>query len=285
MWVTTSVPSQARFHSFRVPQIVVPGCNFVDVLKKFLANPIKALQESFAISVEAAYEIFSAMFLQENLCDPTLRIDPKVWRAMCSVYPAYAGIDWAQGGDCSTVLTIGSYGNLPRFQYLAQFRFQGVDPDRDLSEITGILRAANVHRIVADFGAGYMRNRTLQREFGFPKFIECEYVRQNDRILLEPKSGRLKVDRNNVLDDFVTGLRMRPGEFRMPCRTDMEEAHWFQDLRAVGVEMDSLGRPVYIRKAGQTDDGFHSSFYCFLAAHLDHPRPDMLAPVLLRATA
>jgi hypothetical protein len=281
-WTTTHAADKAVYHAYRLPQIATPMAKYGEIVKKFSDHPIVTLRESFALAVEAAKDVLSPALIETRLCNPDLRLDESVWASKSAIYPTCAGIDWAQGGDAATVLTLGGYLSPDVFSWFGGFRFIG-DPDKDLEMIIRILDRANVHRIVADWGAGYMRNGVLMRKYGYPRFMECEYHRQNDRLVLNSSSNRLQVDRNSMLDDMVTALRMKPHMFALPNRQDMERTHWFQDLRSVLVETDHLGRSQYVKRSGHTDDFFHSMFYCLLASYFIHPRLDIFVPIIVKS--
>jgi len=280
-WVRITNPPNATYKGFRMPQIGTHFADFPEICNKFVNRPVVTLRESFAYSVEEAVEAFPSHLLEHELCSPELQGEEDRLAMFGSTRPVYAGIDWHQGGDTTaTVLVFGTYIKDDVFTWLAGYRFKG-DPESDLREMVRLIELANAQRIVADFGAGYMRNRMLMEHFGYPRFITCHYVRQERRILLHPNSLRLRVDRNNCLDDLVTAMKMRPGRFELPCRKYMERVHWWQDLRAVLVESDHVGRTQFIKRPGHSDDFFHGMFYTFLASHMVKPRPDVLAPILI----
>lgn len=286
-WIVTSEPSMFTYDSFRLPQIANPSAKFGEIVRRMVDEPIITMRESFAYSVEQAAEAFDDFFL-ESISDAKFTIGPENFVRLASTRPMVAGIDWAQpdpnnpkAAGASTTLTLGCYTAPEKFTWVAGFRFRG-DPDSDLALICEILDKVRAHRIVADFGAGYKRNITLMQRYGYPRFLVCQYGRQDEPITINPKSFRLRVDRNTCLDALASNMRLHPKKFGIPCRKDMERAHWWQDLRSVLVEYDHLGRTQFVKRSGKTDDHFHSMFYCFLAAHLIQPRFDVLAPVVTK---
>ncbi len=281
MWVSTFEPSTYTYNAFRVPQIAVHRARFGEIYKRLKDEPVITMRESFAYSVEEANEVFTDQFL-ESISTTALSTDKENWLGLSSVHPFYAGIDWAQGGEAATVLSLGTYINGDKFRWPVQFRFKG-DPDQDLEDIFKIIDMVRAHRIVADYGAGYQRNRRHEERYGYPRFIRCKYNRQRDPVVLDAKTFQLNVNRNEVLDSFTMAMRMHPEQWELPARRDMEKSHWWQDLRAVLVEGDHLGNPQFVRRSGKTDDHFHAMFYCFLASSLLQPRPDVLAPVLVQS--
>jgi len=286
-WVVTSEPNMYTYDSFRLPQIANPHAKFGEILRRLIDEPIVTMRESFAYSVEQAKEVFSDTFLA-GLSDKNFRIAPENFVRLSTTRPMVAGIDWAQpdprdphAAGAATTLTLGCYTGPEKFTWVAGFRFRG-DPDDDLNQICEIIDRVKAHRIVADHGAGYSRNNTLMNRYGFPRFTICKYNRQDAPITINANSFRLSVDRNTCLDSLATNMRLFPHKYGLPCRRDMERAHWWQDLRSVLVEYDSLGNTLFVKRSGKTDDHWHSMFYCFLAAHLIQPRMDVLAPILTK---
>ena len=286
-WIITSTPSNFTFKAFRIPQIATTFADFDEIYRRLVDEPVVTMRESFAYSVEEASEVFSDSFL-ETIADRELRIDPNFWYSASTTRPMYAGIDWAQPDpnnpntrNAATVLSLGCYLQPNVFSWIAAFRWQG-DPDRDLDEMCEILDKVNAHRIVADHGAGYQRNIKLMHRYGYPKFMVCKYNRQNDPMRMDPKTLRINVNRNEVLDMFSMAIKMNPHKFSIPRRADMERVHWWQDLRAVLIDSDKLGNPLFVKRSGRTDDHFHGMFYSFLASHMMQPRVDVLSPIIVR---
>jgi len=286
-WIITAEPNLYTYDSYRLPQIASPTAKFDEIVRRLIDEPVITMRESFAYSVEQASEVFSDHFLTQ-ISEDNLRISPENFVRLSTTRPMVAGIDWAQpdpkdpqAAGAATTLTLGCYTGPEKFTWIAAFRFRG-DPDRDLDEICRIIDSVHAHRIVADHGAGYSRNIRMMQRYKFPRFMACKYNRQDEPININPKSFRLSVDRNTCLDALATNIRMHPNKYSVPCRRDMERAHWWQDLRAVLVEYDSLGRTLFVKRSGKTDDHWHSMFYCFLAAHTIHPRLDVLAPIVTK---
>lgn len=274
---------KASLHSFRLPQIATPFADHRRIAQNLVDKPMETLRESFALSTEESEQVFGGYFLK-SLCRENDRLEPEQsLRTLGAIYPLSAGIDWAQGGTSATVVVFGTTVQ-SEFRWIAGYRFVGAG-EREFRQIMNLLEEAKPHRIVADFGAGHIRNRKLMEKFGYPRFMVSQYVRQKNRLVFDPKAGRLMVDRNNVIDDVVSHIQIHPDRFSFPNRRYMERTHWWADMMAVRVELDKHGRSQYVRRSTETDDFFHASLYCLIASNFVQPRPDIFGPVLVKPGA
>ena len=296
---TTDAESPRSWYAFRLPQLAAPYTDYDDIATSMDQRPIETMQESFALSVTEARQVFSDPLL-EKLADPNIKnTEDEVYRKS-TVYPMFVGIDWGAGGHSATVVVFGAYVN-NRFEFLGGFRSYDLGlPDMEEyaigSEVDSylpflhLLRKIRLSKIAADAGMGYVRNLMLVSIFGAERFLQIQYTSQGESMKLKPYELVLNVNRDEMLTNFVTALKMTPSKFALPCVEDMKEAHWYQDLKAVKVEINSnpkatsRSRAHYVHAESETDDFFHAMFNCILASHVVYPRSDLFPTAAFQLT-
>jgi hypothetical protein len=284
--VKTTPPSSARtWNAFHLPQLAAPYTNFDDIVTGLEQRPVETLQESFALAVTEARQVFSDSLIAA-LSDPKIRNNEDALLHWAGTYPYFVGVDWGAGGTAATVVVFGAIiDNV--FKFLAGFRyFDSRIPDmvtgyNQEEEIVSyipfipLLKKIRMAKLAADIGPGYVRNRMLIAKFGPERIVNVHYANQSDLLKYSPNDLLVQAQRDNMLTNFVTAMTMRPSRFRLPCMEDLKQSHWYADLKAVKIESDRKGNAHYIHPDGETDDYFHAMFNCILASHLVYPRSDL----------
>ena len=283
-WVAAN--TNAEYEGYRINQLMVPWRSWSDILSDYGRYPRgKFYNEVLGISFDSGIRPIALHELQAN-CKPNitmremdlLRLRKQILNDNTEVY---AGIDWGQDGSSYTVLTLAMYvGN--RFRFFFVHRFEGMDlePDVQVKKIAAICRQFNVKVIGADYGAGFVQNKELIREFGPAVLQQYQYVaRLRAKIAREPKNRRWVVNRSEVMSDMFSALK-RGTVFELP-RWEEFGTPYGQDIRNIYTEYnDKLRLLVYQHRPDRPDDTFHSMTFCFLASMLmpGRARPDIITP-------
>jgi hypothetical protein len=292
-WVRTTKPESRRtWHGFRFPQLAAPYTDYKEIIISLEQNPTGTLQESFALSVTEAQQVFTDAHI-EALSDPKLPNSEDYVLSRAGVYPYYVGVDWGGGGAAATVIVFAAYIRSV-FTFLGGFRYYDA-PVPEFAKYASemeieayvpfahLIRRVRVAKAGADIGMGYIRNRMLVSILGSDRFIQVQYTNQATAVpTMKPYDLVVNVPREEMLSNFVTALKLSPGKFRLPRISDMKAAHWYQDLKAVKQEVDKKGKLRYIHSEGETDDFFHAMFNCILASHIAAPRLDMFPSAAFR---
>ena len=295
---TTPVETQRSWYAFRLPQLAAPYTDYNDIVVSMEQRPIETMQESFALSVTEAQQVFSDALI-EKLAQPNIRnTEDEVYRKS-AVYPVFVGIDWGVGGHAATVIVFGAYVQ-NRFEFIGGFRSYDLGlPDMEEyqagAEVESylpflhLLRKTRFSKLAADAGMGYVRNLMLVSLFGGERFIQVQYVGKGQTIKFQPYDLAISVNRDEVLTNFVTAIKMTPSRFALPCMEDLKSSHWYQDLKAVKVEVSTSrkvgrSRVHYVHSESETDDFFHAMFNCTMASHMVYPRSDMYPPAAFQLT-
>ena len=288
-WVRTTKTkdedSLRSWNAFRFPQLAAPYTDYVEIVTSLEQRPIETMQESFALSVTEARQVFSDALI-ETLASPDLVNEEDHVMERGGVYPYFVGVDWGGGGRAATAIVFGAYIN-DVFNFMGGFRYFDlplpVSYTYDMNaEVEGyvpfvhLLRRVTVLKAGADAGMGYIRNRMLLNILGPERFFAVNYSGTTiDLLKLKPYDLVVSVSRDNMLTNFITALKLSPHKFRLPRMQDLKRDHWYQDIKAVKAEQDKKGRIHYVHPENETDDLFHAMFNCMLASHLVYPRSDL----------
>jgi len=290
---TTGTQSPRTWHAFRLPQLAAPYTDYDDIVTSMEQRPIETMQESFALSVTQARQVFTDALI-EKISDAELPNTEDNVLARAGVYPMFVGVDWGAGGQSATVIVFGAYIK-DIFTFVGGFRYfelglpdleeyrVGTEVDAYLPFLP-LLRQVRIAKLGADAGMGYVRNRMLVSIFGAERFVQVQYVNQNAPIKFAPHDLIVKVSRDEMLTNVVTAMKMTPSRFKLPRMADLRAHHWYQDLKAVKAEVDRKGKVRYIHSENETDDYFHAMFNCLLASHLVYPRSDMFPAASFQLT-
>mgnify|MGYP000470911677 CR=1 FL=1 len=161
--------------------------------------------------------------------------------------------------------------------YIHRFEGADTDPEVQIEKIISICHAFNVQIIGADYGGGFDRNYKLVTRFGANRVQKFQYAASARRKMEWKKElSRWIILRTEIMSDLFNAIKRQKLEF---IRWEEFESPYGSDMLSIyGEYNNTIRMTVYNHKPSSTDDSFHSVLYCFLAASLKHPRPDVFAP-------
>jgi hypothetical protein len=270
------------FEAYRINQLMVPWRKWDEILLDYSRySRDKFYNEVLGLSFDSGMRPISRATIRDN-CNPLVTMHPtalEAFRKSILGQEVYAGIDWGADGSSYTVLTLACYVG-SKFRIFWIGRFEGEDtnnPDAQVAKIVSICRAFNVSVIGSDYGAGYVQNNTLTREFG-KRLQKFQYVaRLKRKVHYENRIQRFVVHRSEVMSDIFAAIKRR-NVFEFP-RYEEFQVPYAQDILNIYSEYNEKQRMiVYGHRPDRPDDSFHSIVFCFLGSMIRRPRPDIITP-------
>lgn len=291
LWVsmqprTPNNEDRVTFQGFRVPQLMVPWIvdseeawddQIIFAHKRY--DRAKFHNEVLGLSYDSGARPLTRAQVQA-CCQEDIRMAEVVENAKKCNGGVYAGIDWGIGENESyTVISLGGYlGKEFQIFYSHRFTGQDIEPPVQLEKIAKMFVATGVRIAGTDYGVGFDRNDWLARNFGPHRIRKIQYVGKLKRkVKWEPEMGRFVVHRTEIMSDIFNAIKRK--QIFLPKFEEYMDPH-VEDLLNIFSEYNEMMRMIqYKLSPGKSDDTFHSIVYCFLAAYLEHPRPDILIPV------
>ena len=278
-WATTGDPS-ADFEGYRIPQLMVPWVDWKhDIVLNYDRYPRdKFYNEVLGLSYDSGLRPLTRAQVRE-CCRPDLSMNNiENYRALGYGQSIYAGIDWGTGENSYTVIVLATYVDM-KFRVFFAHRFTGeeTDPDVQLARIKELIQFFNVKLIGCDYGGGYDRNHHLVRAFGPKRVWTFQHLgRALRKVQYDPKMGRFKVARSEVMGDFFNAIKRGKAEFP---KWDEWKDPFAQDMLNIFSEFnENLRQLQYKHSPDNPDDTFHSFMYAWLVSMIEHPRPDIIVP-------
>jgi hypothetical protein len=285
-WVRTGNPDErgAIYEGFRIPQLMVPWITHKDLLTKQRDYPRpRFMNEVLARSFDSGQRPLTKEDIVRNCSKEDIRMEAEAVKKLLNTElrgkAIYAGVDWGQDSTASyTVLVLGAYIN-ERFTIFYARRFEGPEAEMrpQMTSIMRMIRQFNIRRTGTDYGGGIERNDELLREFGADRVVRFQYSNPKIKMRYEPGLGRYLVHKHEVLGAIFAAFK-RGNVFRLPI-WDHWKAPFANDMLATFAEYNERTRSMEYKKSpNATDDTLHAIVFCFLAAYIDHPRPDVFDP-------
>lgn len=278
-WATTGDPN-ADFEGYRIPQLMVPWVDWKhDIVLNYDRYPRdKFYNEVLGLSYDSGLRPLTRAQIRDN-CNPDLSMnDIENYRNIGYGQSIYAGIDWGTGENSYTVIVLATYIDM-RFRVFFAHRFTGeeTDPDVQLARIKELIQFFNVKLIGCDYGGGYDRNHHLVRAYGPKRVWTFQHLgRALRKVQYDPKMGRFKVARSEVMGDFFNAIKRGKAEF--PKWEEWKEP-FAQDMLNIFSEFnENLRQLQYKHSQDNPDDTFHSLMYAWLVSMIEKPRPDIIVP-------
>lgn len=279
-WAATF--ADGMFEAYRINQLMVPWRKWDEILLDYSRySRDKFYNEVLGLSFDSGMRPINRATIRDN-CNPLVTMHPtalEAFRKSILGQEVYAGIDWGADGSSYTVLTLACYvGSKFRIFWIGRFEGEDTnDPDKQVAKIISICRAFNVSVIGSDYGAGYVQNNTLTREFG-KRLQKFQYVaRLKRKVLYENRIQRFVVHRSEVMSDIFAAIKRR-NVFEFP-RYEEFQVPYAQDILNIYSEYNEKQRMiVYGHRPDRPDDSFHSIIFCFLGSMIRRPRPDIITP-------
>lgn len=273
------------FQSFRIPQLMVPWRSWSEIMLDYTRyTRDRFYNEVLGLSFDSGSRPLTAAQLQTH-CNPKVvitRDSIRELKEMSRHVDVFAGVDHGIGENAYTVLSLGMYPiDAPtkfRIFYLHRFTGEEVEHEVQVAKLIKILRGFNVRVIGSDWGMGFATNQRLVRAFGPERLAKFKYEAKIKRkVQLNPKLQNLyQVHRTEVMTDVFDAIKR--GHFEFPCWEQFREP-FAQDFLNIFSEYNRTLRMIqYDHRPDRPDDSFHSVLYCFLAACIVRPRPDILVP-------
>ena len=103
-----------------------------------------------------------------------------------------------------------------------------------------------------------------------------QYSAPHEKFKWDPELGRWIINRTEIMSD-VFGAIKRGDVFSFPAWEQFQEPYARDCLNIFSEFNESRFMQEYKRAPDAPDDSFHSILYCFLAATIENPRPDIFA--------
>jgi hypothetical protein len=268
------------FEAFRIPQLMVPWKPWNEILLDYDRYPRdRFYNEVLGISYDSGMRPLTTGQLMEVCNERVLMNDIEHYRQLSFTQPIFAGIDWGTGENSYTVVTLATYIDMKfRVFYMHRFTGEEVDPPRQLELLEELINYFNVRLIGTDYGGGFDRNDALIRKFGPQRVQKYQYLaRAKKKLEWDPKFGRWKAQRTEVMSDIFNAIKRKRCEF-----FSWPQFHepFGQDMLNIFSEYNEQLRMIqYKHGVDKPDDSFHSFLYCWLVSMIMFPRPDIIAPV------
>ncbi|MEC8306239.1 MAG: phage terminase large subunit family protein [Chlamydiota bacterium] len=267
---------------YRVPQIMVPWCEWDDILnKQILYSRAKFHNEVLGLSYDSGTRPLTRDDIQSNCTDDiTLNrseLNNMILKTRGKV--VYLGVDWGTGEQTYTVVVVCSYYN-NKFTVMYAQRFEGqlAEPSAQLERIDQIIKQWNVQLIGVDYGGGFDRNDAMIRRYGPRKVFKYQYSTiTRGKIVWDPGLSRFLVNRTEVMSDVFNAIR-RKNVFGFPRWEDWDKPFAADMLNIFSEYSEERRINEYRKSKGVTDDTFHAIVVAFLVSAIKHPRPDVLIP-------
>lgn len=271
---------EAKFESYRIPQLMVPWVKWDDILLNYERYARdKFYNEVLGISYDSGLRPLTTEQVKA-VCNPNIHmVDYESYRDLSFSQPIFAGIDWGTGEHTYTVIVLATYVDM-KFRVFYAHRFTGeeVDPTIQLERICELIDYFNVRVVGTDYGGGFDRNDHLIRKFGPKRIWKYQYVaRAKKKVEWDSKLGRFKTHRTEVMSDIFNAIRRgKPVEF--PRWEDFRDPYAQDILNIFSEYSETLKMIQYKHGVDKPDDTFHAFLTCWLGSMIVHPRPDIILP-------
>lgn len=269
------------FNGYRISQLMVPWLVWDDILDRYQRYPrVQFYNEVLGRPYDSSSKAIPRAKIMET-CRPSLSMENAL--AFVGRAKLYMGIDWGTGENSSfTVVTVGGYMG-GRFQYIYAKRFTGeeaADIELQIQLIKELIHKFKPELVGVDYGGGFAPNSALTKTFTIERIFKFQY--NNAKYLhWDHELARFMVNRTAVLMDFINAFNElkhftlpRWEEWEDPFSLDMESV-----LKEYTSERNGAPSKMYLsRVPSKADDTLHSMLYCFLAATIQNPRPDIIRP-------
>lgn len=271
---------EAPFHSYRIPQLIVPDLDWETLLINYKSYPrARFYNEVLGISFDSGMRPMTQAQIRA-CCNPNVYMsDLEEYVSRSYSEPIYAGLDWGSGDGAYTVLSLGTYVD-GKFRIFFIHRFTGeeAEPEPQMQKIIEICKTFNVRLIGADYGFGFVQNDTLLRKFGPERVQKFIYAaRLNAKVRWDAKLLRWICHRTEVMSAIMNSVK-RGTVIEFPRWEEFKEPYAQDMLNIYSEYSETLRMIVYRHPASKPDDSFHSILYCFLASMIVRPRPDVITP-------
>lgn len=277
----------APFEGFRICRLMVPWfyknpekwAEILDAQSRY--GTAEFMNEVMALSYDSGAKPITRMEVMAA-CDPRYRMNEDQVAELGRSIQLYMGIDHGPGTENSkTVVTIGGYvrGD-DNFQILWCKRLDGplAEPAAQMAELHRIIEKFNVKYIGADHGFGFYPNKLLTDRYSAKRVHQFQYVGSlTSKLIYKAKLFRYMVYRTPVMSDIFAAIKKR--KIRFPSWEDFA-VPYADDILSIYSEYSESQRMIrYDKPRDVPDDTFHSILFCVLASMIDHPRPDIIAPL------
>lgn len=188
----------------------------------------------------------------------------------------FAGIDYGSGEKSWTVVALGTYiqPNVFKIFYLHRFTGRETSPELQGKLLVELLERFHVRVSFGDYGLGYHQNDVLLRNFGPTRHNILQYVASaKKKIYYNFSKGRWIGERDDLMSAIVNAIKAR--KFQFPAWPSFQR--FGQDILNVTIEFnEARQRTVFSHHPAKPDDSFHAILYCFMAACIITPRPDII---------
>jgi len=285
-WVSMNPPTESNkdkvtFEGYRIPQIMVPWVDWIEILQAQEQYPrAQFYNEKLGLSYDSGIRPITRGQLKA-CCKEEIRLgDIEHFKYVMRGREVFAGIDWGTGENTYTVISFGGYVGRGNFTIFWTHRFTGQDlePERQLDLISQMLAQLDVQICGVDYGGGFHPNDTLTRRFGPAKVMKFQYnPRQKKMVYWEPNLLRWMCHRTEVMTLLFTMIKRK--QIDLPSWDQFFDPYGQDCLNIFSEYNNQLRMLEYKKSPGKTDDTFHSMLYCLLASMIKHPRTDLVRPM------
>lgn len=281
-----SAKQDAFWSGYRIPQLMVPWIakKDSDAWKEILYQmehypESQFYNEVLGISYDSASkpitrgDVLACCSVNNKLIEDPYHLSESD-KVLCSRLALCAGVDWGEGNDGAgkdimgriktasyTILTVGGFNSLEKYQIVYMKRYEGkeIDPEYIVQDVVKICFVLGVKMIGVDWGHGWGVNNKLFRMFGAKRCIQYMYVDQQKETRKWDAIGyKMQLMRNFVMSEIFFMFK----EEKMLCPPLEKWEHFAKDMFNISVEYVEYQRKLrYIHRPSDPDDWFHSLLY------------------------
>lgn len=278
--------ADAPFEGYRIPQLMTPWMRNAEKWAAIYhaytnGSRSKFFNEVLGLAFDSGQRPLQYDDVQ-RFCDPdwSMRIPPAELHEKLRKLnaPIYMGVDWGQDSTASyTVVVLGCWHN-GRFRIVFADRLTGAEEGhkQQVLLIRQAIDACRVQRVGVDYGGGLDPNADLERAYGTQRVSKFHWCAPSTYMEFNPNTRAWMAHRTEVMAalfrEAKSGRFIYPrwSEWRTPFADDLVSNYAEYSERTHLTTFD--------KSRNATDDTLHAMFYCFMAALLDNPRPDIFVP-------
>jgi hypothetical protein len=139
-----------------------------------------------------------------------------------------------------------------------------------------LMKVYRVKRIGLDFGGGLDPNAALEREYGSERTMKIQWCAPSQYMVYDHVRRVWLANRTAVMSALFRAIRQ--GVMRFPRWPEWKSPFGDDMVSNYSEYSERTHMTTFDKSVNSTDDTLHAVFYCFLAAMMDHPRPDLFTP-------
>lgn len=194
-------------------------------------------------------------------------------------FPMFAGVDWSNGGNFATTLTIGTFiGGKFKYMYMRDFVDNETEPDFCIEKIADTIAHFQCVGVHCDHGAGFALNRSLVaalKKRGMPdNIVTANYWSGNAKAKdakwdMGQKVPTLTLNKATYISEYIQDLKNGKMSFFNWQEFHPRYSKYFTNVRQEMID-DVTNQSIRFNRVGP-DDMFQSSIYAYIIARIHLP--------------